>query len=273
LINKRLPTITVIALLLIAAFPATVMANGTTTPIVTVAVYDPTAAQTTDYGITFTTASSGILYSLEIMFPEGFDVSAAEASSAVNIGQGTLSNPGNSQILRYAVNDPTVIPAQRIIAIQLTNIVNIDATGNYTVTAATTSFFDIIDGPVDSQNFTINPTLTINPEEGPLQTEVEISGAYFGANKQVILTFDGNQIGNLTANAAGGFSAPYTIPTSSPYGHYFTATNNDGFSATAYVYLMPPDIDLNQYSGIANIEVTALGDGFAANSNVEIFWD
>jgi hypothetical protein len=273
LINKKFPAIIVIAFLLMHAFITTTMANGTSEATVTVTVDDPTAAQTTDYGITFTTNTSGLVNYLELIFPEGFDVSAAEIESVVNLGDGILSNPSDSQILVYTVTEPTVIPAGRIIAFQLTNIVNIDTAGNYTITAATTTYFSIIDGPVDSENFTINPALTVKPEEGPVQTEVEIEGAYFGAYKEVTLAFNDDVIETLVTNDTGGFTTTYTIATSIFYDYSFNATNEDGFFAVADFWLIPPDVDLDYYSGIANMEIMMSGDSFAADNNVDIFWD
>ena len=271
--KKRLPAIIAILLLLMPAFMTTVVANGESDAIVTVTPDDPTAAQTTDYGITFTTNSSGTVAVLEIIFPDGFDLSGVELDAVVNIGDGTLFNPSNTQTIVYEVTNPVVIPAGRVIALQLTNIVNINTAGNYTVTAVSGTFFGILDGPSDSGNFTINPTLTVNPEEGAVETEVEIEGAYFGAYKEVTLTFDDEVIETLTTDEVGGFSTTYTIDTSIGYDYYFNATNEDGFFAEAEFYLRSPDIDLDQHSGIPNMEVVVSGDGFASDSNVDVFWE
>lgn len=270
--STRVFAIISITLLVMSAFLATPMGSATPVPLVTVTPDDATAAKTTDYGITFTTTSSGFICSLEIIFPDGFDLSSATLGSVVNLGPGALSNPGHTQTLRYTVMNPTVIPAGRIIAIQINSIGNIASAGNYNLTATTTDYMDIIDGPATSEVFTIKPLLTVNPEEGFIQTQVDITGAYFAANQLVTLTFNDTVIDTITTNEAGNFSTTYTITTSTDYECYFNATDAEGNFEAAYFWIMSPQLYFAR-SAIAGSVVTLAGEGFASNSNVDIVWD
>ena len=160
--SKKLFTTLTILLLLTSIVMSIPMANASTTPM-TVTIDDPIGDQTTDYSMTFTTTTSGIVEAIEIIFPEGFDVSDAELVSAINLGPGALSNPGNGQTLRYIVEDSTVIPAGRIIAIHLSNIVNINVAGNYTLTVTTRDYYEIIEGPVELRTLHHTPRITGRP--------------------------------------------------------------------------------------------------------------
>ena len=270
--NKKLFTTITIALLLTSIIMSIPMANASAMPV-TVTIDDPIAKQTTDYSITFTTTTSGIVEAMEIIFPDGFDVSDAELVSAINLGPGALSNPGNGQTLRYIVEDSTVIPAGRIIAIHLSNIVNINEAGNYTITVTTRSYYEIIDAPVESEPFTILPILNVNPGDGYSQTEVSITGKYFGANKLVTLTFDDTPIGMVTTNSTGDFTTTYKVNASAYGYYYFKATNEEGFSATADFWAYGTQLYLEEDYGASGIENLVEGYGFSKNSNVNIVWD
>jgi hypothetical protein len=146
--------------------------------------------------------------------------------------------------------------------------VNINTAGNYTVTAVSGTLFGIIDGPSDSGNFTINPVLTVNPEDGAVGTEVEIEGSYFGAYKEVTLTFDDEVIETLTTDESGGFSTTYTIDTS--IGEYFVDVSYNGLSFESYNYKMffvLPAIILSPDTGFPT---TVMGISFAAAKYVAI---
>ncbi len=270
--SKKLFTLLTLILLLVPTVMAIPMASASAPPV-TVTVDDETAAHTTDYAITFTTATSGIVEAIEIIFPDGFDLSDAELVSIINLGPGVLSRPGNGQTFRYIVNDATVIPAGRIIAIQLSNIVNAASAGNYTIIVSTRTYEEIIDGPEESEPFTINPVLTVSPEEGSIQTAVNITGEYFNANSLVTLTFNDNLIGNVITNSAGSFTTTYKI-TNSTYGiYFFNATDAGGCTAIANFWVYSSEFYIDDRYGTGGIETIAEGYGFSPNSSVDIVWD
>jgi hypothetical protein len=272
-LNKKIFTILTITLLLTSAFMAAPLASALPSPV-TATASNAAAANITNYAITFTTQTSGIIEALEIIFPNGFDVSQAKLDSAINLGPGTLSNPGQGQTLRYLVEDPTVVPAGRIIAIQLTNIQNPAYAGVYNVTATTRSFLSIIEGPYVSQEFTVDPVLIVTPEEGPVETEVNVTGTYFAPNQTVEVTFRGISIANITSDANGNFSFLYTINT--PFSdrvYYFNATQQDGCSATADFWGYEPEVYIYDYYGTGGLQTAIEGYGFAHNSLLEVVWD
>lgn len=277
--KTKLFTLTIITLITLSALLATPVTTGIAPPS-TVTPYDPTATQTTDYGITYTPSHSGILHAFEMIFPDGFDVSQAQVESAVNIGPGELTNPGNGQTLRYEVYDPTVIPAGRIFALQLTGIVNPDHAGIYNITTSTRTFTTIIDDPAESDLFAINPILTISPNFGGAETEVNITGRYYAANQNINVYVNGTSIANVTSDLDGYFTYNYVIPFApivpdNEYESllYFNATQPDGCTASALFWGYGPELYLGPTSGIGGMEAEIEGYGFSHNSLVTLVWD
>ncbi len=270
--GKKIFAASTLMLLFVSLFLTVPLTSATALSTVTVTVDNQNAANTTDYSITFTTATSGIVEAIEFIFPDGFDVSSAEKVSVINLGSGQLSNPGDGQTIRYLVDDAVVIPAGRIIAIQLSGIVNTNVAGDYVITVTTRTYEDIIDGPVDSASFTINPSFTVNPKDGPIGTEVDLSGKYFGANKLVTLTFNNQIIGTITTNTSGDFTTTYSIETPLDGPYYFNATTNE-CTAAAEFWVYSPEFYLYANQGAAGNVLGVEGYGFSYNSTVDIVWE
>ena len=272
--NKKLFATIITTLLILSIFLSTPTVSAMPPPA-TITLGDDTAARTTDYAVTYTVIHSGIIAAVELIFPDGFDVSAANVSSAINIGSGRITNP-NAQTLRYEVEDPAVIPQGRIIALQLTNIVNIDSAGEYQIVLTTRTYSAIIDGPYDSQTFKINPVLRIDQYDANIGTPINVTGTYFGANEPVEVKLDGTSIANVTSDANGNFSFIYTLAFAPIEGDdfwYFNATQLDGCSATDGLWVVSPQLYLYDSSGKAGMTTDIVGYGFSHNSNVDIIWD
>jgi hypothetical protein len=274
LTKTKLFTLTTIILLASSIFMTAPITAGKIMST-TVTPTDPTATQTTNYAITFIPYNSGIIYAMEMIFPDDFNVSGAEMVAAINLGPGKLTNPDHDQTLRYTVDDPTVIPEGRIIAIELSNIKNPAFAGEYNITTTTRSYTAIIDGPEDSQIFRISPVLTTNPEYGGVNSEVNITGHYFGANQDVEVIFNGTSIANVTANANGYFTFNYTIAAApdSYFEVFFNATQTDGCTAYAEFGGWGPELYIYPNPGAPGIQAAMYGDGFTKNTAVTITWD
>ncbi len=274
LLNKKLFAILTITLLAASAFLTVPPTSAASPPLVTVTVDNPTADQTTTYGITLQTGASGIVSAFEVIFPDGFDISDAKFTGAVNIGQGDLESISSTQTIQYAVQNPTVIPEGRIIALELGNIKNVAAEGPYNLTVTTCDFFDIVDGPIETQNFTINPQLTVDPEEGKVQTEVTLTGMYFGANQAVTVTLndDPAPIASVTTDDDGTFSTTYSVNIVDDE-LMFNATDANGYSAQAYFYMDTPEVEISPFFSVPGNIINATGTGFSANADVDLTWD
>jgi hypothetical protein len=102
---------------------------------------------TSTYEITFNTATTGTLRTIEIAFPAGYNVAGTSLIERVGIGAGTISRTGNTII--YTVTSPASIAANTLIRIELANIVNtnVGATASIGITTKGTNG-NIIDGPL-----------------------------------------------------------------------------------------------------------------------------
>jgi hypothetical protein len=285
LTKNRILTTVIIALLFISTFMTAPLIVAATISLGTVTPVDKTATATTDYGLIITTRNSGVIEYVQLDFPEGFDLTDANVSNTVNIGTGYIYNFGN-QTLIYAIEDPIFVPGHKAFAIELTDIVNIDVAGYYTIEITTYQYssaddrYTAIDGPESSQEFAINPLLTATPSYGPSGTEVELIGQYFPANVTVDLAFNDTSFATITANATGQFNTTYTITgsinasaTYSPLYFNATTTTPDGdLYAAARFYIYEPELYSYAYSVTPGQISTLEGYDFAPSSPVNIVW-
>jgi hypothetical protein len=121
-----------------------------------------------------------------------------------------------------------------------------------------------------SANFTVTPSITLSPTNGPIGSSVNVTGSGFVASQPVIVTFAGSTIQTIpvsfNTNGVGFFNASFTIPTGQTVGgKTVNATDASSNSAIA-TFTVTPSISLNPTIGNAGSTVTVSGSGFAGNS-------
>jgi hypothetical protein len=124
--------------------------------------------------------------------------------------------------------------------------------------------------------FIVNtPSLKLSPAEGPVGTEVEISGSGFYAGKPVNISYynpSADKIGSETASDTGEFVQRFTIPPGTGNFHAITASNTQGNVAETSFKILP-GIKLNLTSAGPREPVKINGVGFTGNSGVVIYFD
>jgi len=105
------------------------------------------------YTITFNTATTGTIKTIEIKFPIGFNVAAANLIEVQGIGAGSLSVVG--QVVKYTVSSPVSVPAPRAIKIMIADVTNAVTLSNQisVVTKDNSISSGVIDGPTNSALF------------------------------------------------------------------------------------------------------------------------
>jgi hypothetical protein len=107
------------------------------------------------YTITFTTATTGIISTVEITFPTGFNIASAKLIEVQGLGLGSLSVSG--QVLKYTVSSPVSVPPSRAMKLMIADITN--AATNPSQVSVVTKYIStnivVIDGPTSSAPFTL----------------------------------------------------------------------------------------------------------------------
>jgi len=144
--------------------------------------------------------------------------------------------------------------------------------GSHTVTAT-----DTIDPTITASTpFTVIPKITIDVTEGPIGTEVEVTGTGFAGTSTITLTFDGIDVTPDPApetDEFGSFTASFETPPA-PAGDY-TVTAIDGADneATAAFTLWRITVSIDPTSGPVDIVVTITGNYATPEGSVAIRWD
>jgi hypothetical protein len=123
--------------------------------------------------------------------------------------------------------------------------------------------------------FTVNPSVKIGPEQGPMGTNVTFNGYGFGASQNIRVTlFQGSvakgPVKTVTANAVGSWTLNYTIP-STPAGVYtFKIDAQVGTEFPTIVlksFKVTPKITVTPSSGTVGQAIKVDGAGFASNES------
>jgi hypothetical protein len=114
--------------------------------------------------------------------------------------------------------------------------------------------------------------IKIDVADGPVGTEVTISGAGFYASRTVTFYYYDTikeKLGTEAASATGEFSYHFTIPNSTAGEHKITAKNTEGDSAETGFEVIP-SIALNMASGGPGELLSIRGIGFGYRGEVDI---
>jgi len=126
-------------------------------------------------------------------------------------------------------------------------------------------------------DFTVEPDISIDPEEGAVGDSVTVSGTGFAKSKDVTITFGGEEVditGDDVTNTVGSFEAAFNVPEVGPGTYEVEAEDASNNSASAN-FSITTDISISPTTsvnspGYVGMEVTISGTGFIANHEITI---
>ena len=153
--------------------------------------------------------------------------------------------------------------------------------GIHNVYLATASYGDPGGNPFAP--FVVNPSVKIDPEEGPVGTTVTFKGYGFAASQEIRVTlFQGavqkGEVKTATANSAGSWPLSYTIP-HAPAGDYtFKVEAKEGTDLwvnwVSKYFKVTPKITVTPSSGTVGQKINVEGTGFASNEeDIKVTFD
>jgi len=124
----------------------------------------------------------------------------------------------------------------------------------------------------------ISAEITIDLEEGPVGTEVEISGEGYDSREDIIIEYDGDEVdiesGDDETDSSGEFEDTLIIiPESTAGDHTITVIGDDSGIEAEVEFTVEPQIVISPTSGSAGTEVTVTGTGFGRRSGVTIHFN
>jgi len=121
----------------------------------------------------------------------------------------------------------------------------------------------------------IGGDIAIDPDEGPVGTEVEITGEEFLGKEDLVITYDDDEIdiesGDDDTDSGGEFACTVLIPESTAGAHTIKVTV--GGSDAEAEFTVEPEMVLDPTSGKAGSDVSVSGTGFARRSDVVVYFD
>ena len=134
--------------------------------------------------------------------------------------------------------------------------------GKHTVTAEVGSD----EGEAD---FTVEPAIEIDPEDGAVNDRVIVTGTGFEGNDDISITFDGVTQTTGESDSYGSFEATFNVPEATPGTYKVEADTAEASFTISTSVSISPTTTLNS-PGYVGDEITISGTGFKANSDIEI---
>ena len=131
---------------------------------------------------------------------------------------------------------------------------------------------------IDSVSFTVTtPAVTADPLNGQVGSAVKINGTGFSPGQTISLEYDGQAIastGTTATTATGAFSdATIIIPPGVTGEHTIKVTDASLSSSAETKFTVNPSIKLSPRLGTASTSVSVSGSGFAAATEVVLYFD
>ena len=121
----------------------------------------------------------------------------------------------------------------------------------------------------------IGGEVTIDPEEGPVGSEIEITGTEFADREDVTISYDDEEIdiesGDDETDSSGEFICTVFIPESTAGTHTIKVTV--GGSEAEVEFTVEPEVILDPTSEEAGAEISVSGTGFGRRSDVVVYFD
>ena len=118
--------------------------------------------------------------------------------------------------------------------------------------------------------------IEIDPEEGTVGTEVEITGLGFGDREYVTVEYEGDEVsiesGGRT-DSDGELTCTILIPESIAGDHTITVTGDESHIEAEIEFTVEPEIAISSESGVAGDTVTVSGTGFGYRVDIEVLFD
>jgi len=119
--------------------------------------------------------------------------------------------------------------------------------------------------------------IEIDPEEGPIDTEVDISGTDFGDREAIIVEYDNDEIdiegGDDETNSSGEFDTLIIIPESTAGDHTIKVLGDESGSEATATFTVEPEITIDPAEAGVEAAVTVSGTGFDSRSEITIYLD
>jgi hypothetical protein len=144
--------------------------------------------------------------------------------------------------------------------------------GNHTVHLADNTY-----ASKASAIFIVNPSVKIDPEEGPMGTVVTLNGYGFTALQDIQVKFKDTVITTTKANDKGSWTVSYTIPSTPAGGYTFDIEAKEGTVWVGWVskyFKVTPKITVTPDSGTVKQTIAVSGTGFASKeADIEVTFD
>ena len=132
------------------------------------------------------------------------------------------------------------------------------------------------------KDFTVEPVLIVDPEEGPVGTTVTVEGWGFAEDEEDIelryyLNGDYETIEeDITADDDGSWETSFQIPPSAKGSHNLDARGDESrlYEVEDAIFEVTPGISIDESSGSVGDNITMTGNGFEADErDIEILFD
>ena len=123
-----------------------------------------------------------------------------------------------------------------------------------------------------TNTFTVlEPEISLSTRSGSVGSKLVLDGKGFYASKVVTVYYDTKILGTLTASFTGEFSYSFNVPGSTAGTHTIKASNAEDHSASGKFEVIPR-ITINPVTGAVGSILEVSGNGFAAKSDVSVFF-
>ena len=128
---------------------------------------------------------------------------------------------------------------------------------------------------LENTSFVVFPSVQIDPDEGPVGTEVTVNGYGFTASQDIRVSFQ-DTVNTGKANTGGSWTVAYTIPATPGGGYIFEVEFKEGavwYDLVGKYFRVTPEITAPS-SGTVGQTIEVSGTGFASEEeDIEVTFD
>jgi len=154
---------------------------------------------------------------------------------------------------------------------------NLSAPGTITVpTVPRGTYAVVVSVPCDptydaAASFTVTPEIELDESSGNVGDTITVDGYGFNDSATVTIYYDGESVGTDYTDDDGTFEFTFTVPDSTKGTH--TVRARDSYYSPTVNFTVSPEVTISSSSGAVGDTITVSGTGFAASSDIIIYFD
>jgi hypothetical protein len=129
-------------------------------------------------------------------------------------------------------------------------------------------------GGIAEAVFTVEPEISISPEEARALSSVAVTGTGFDSGSDITIQLDGDEVATDQTDSSGSFEVTIEVPEVTPGTYDIEVEDEENNSAAAELeVIITISVEMSPTDGAIGDDIVIIGNGYLPGAKITIEWD